>query len=242
VPFTASHAAAVLPLVGTRLPASALLIGSVAPDLPYYLPDDPGWSTHTWVGVVSVDLLIGLGAWLLWHGLLAAPALALAPHGVRARTVGRVTPGLRRRLRRPGELLVGLAVGAATHVLWDAFTHDGRLGTQHLSWLAGEQAGLAGYRWAQYASGLVGALACVLWVRRWWQRTVPLEIIRTPQPWRVARAVIVAGAALVGLSAALTAEDVRAAAFAGATRGGGTAVALAVAVAVVWRVRERPAW
>ena len=38
MPFTGSHPAAVLPLLRTPLPASALVAGSVAPDIPFYLP------------------------------------------------------------------------------------------------------------------------------------------------------------------------------------------------------------
>ncbi|MEE2045837.1 DUF4184 family protein, partial [Nocardiopsis tropica] len=38
MPFTLSHVAAVLPLARTRLPPAALVVGSVVPDLPYYLP------------------------------------------------------------------------------------------------------------------------------------------------------------------------------------------------------------
>jgi hypothetical protein len=80
MPFTGSHPAAVLPLIGTPLPSSALVIGSMSPDLPYYLPlTTASWPTHTAVGIVGIDLLLGGSAWLLWHGLLSAPALDHAP-------------------------------------------------------------------------------------------------------------------------------------------------------------------
>jgi hypothetical protein len=81
VPFTASHAAAVLPFLRSPLPASALVIGSMAPDFPYYLPWSTGWPTHTPLGVVTVDLAIGAVGWSLWHGVLAAPSLEHAPAG-----------------------------------------------------------------------------------------------------------------------------------------------------------------
>ena len=59
MPFTPSHAAAVLPFLRTPLPASALVAGSVAPDLPYYLPGDLSWETHSALAVVTTDLLLG---------------------------------------------------------------------------------------------------------------------------------------------------------------------------------------
>ena len=36
MPFTGSHPAAVLPLLRTSLPASALVAGSLAPDVPFH--------------------------------------------------------------------------------------------------------------------------------------------------------------------------------------------------------------
>src|SRR3712207_2490157 len=103
MPFTASHAVAALPFLRTPLPASALVIGSMSPDLPYYLPLDPDVPTHTAVSVVTYDLLLGLLAWALWHGLLAAPAVAFAPAPLRARLAG-VDLGLRRSEEHTSEL------------------------------------------------------------------------------------------------------------------------------------------
>ena len=162
VPFTGSHPAAVLPFLRTGLPASALVIGSTAPDLPYYLPVDVGVRTHTPLAVVTADLLLGLLAWGVWHALLVRPLVATAPRAARARLRGRVEPGLRRRLTGAGDvvrLLVALVVGAATHVLWDEFTHPGRWGAQHVGLLAAHWAGEPRYGWAQDFSGLLGGLA-----------------------------------------------------------------------------------
>jgi hypothetical protein len=63
VPLTPSHAAAVLLFLRTPLPPSALVIGSMAPDLPYYLPVDVPFRTHTALAVVTTDLLLGIVAW-----------------------------------------------------------------------------------------------------------------------------------------------------------------------------------
>src|ERR671913_177951 len=82
---TPSHAAAVLPFLRTPLPASALVVGSITPDLPYYLPGNPGLFTHTATAVVTTDLALGALAWAVWHAVLAAPALAASPAGLRAR-------------------------------------------------------------------------------------------------------------------------------------------------------------
>ena len=46
-------ASLVLPFLRTPLPASALVIGSLAPDLPYYVPvGEPGWAgMDRWAGM-----------------------------------------------------------------------------------------------------------------------------------------------------------------------------------------------
>jgi Domain of unknown function (DUF4184) len=240
VPFTGSHPAAVLPFLRTPLPASALVLGSMAPDLPYYLPVPFPWATHTAVAVVTVDLLLGGLAWALWHGVLAAPALAGAPVPLRDRVAGAVPLGLVARLssvRRVALLLAALAVGAATHVLWDEFTHPRRWGTAHIPALAEGWGLLPGYRWLQYASGLAGALVLLAWLLRWWRRTpvVPAG----PAAHRWGWPTIVGVAAAVGAAGALRAPSPGAAGFAGATWGGGAAVVTALLLALSWHVTRR---
>jgi hypothetical protein len=252
VPFTGSHPAAVLPLLRTGLPASALVIGSVAPDLPYFVPvrvgglhppTDLGGPTHTLPAVVSLDLVLGLAAWALWHGVLVAPLLAAAPAGLAARLAGRVEVGLRRRLGPPAQVLrvaLAVAVGAATHVVWDEFTHAGRWGATAVPALSATWAGLEGYRWAQYAGGVLGALALAVWCLAWWRRTAPdRAVVPAPSPrWPVWLAVL-GPAAAIGAAAALSAGSVRSAAFRGVTVGGGAALVLLLVAALVWHVRER---
>lgn len=100
MPFTPSHVAAILPLRGRlsgTLPFAALAIGSVAPDLPYYLPGLNVLSafTHRAWAVPSIDVALGLTAWLLWRWL--APAL----HEPRCRRSG-AAGGFRRGVRAGG--------------------------------------------------------------------------------------------------------------------------------------------
>lgn len=242
MPFTGSHPAAILPLLGLPLPASALVIGSLAPDLPYYVSGTPDWDTHTATAIVTVDLLLGLLAWLAWHGLLAGPALDACPTGLRARVLPRVTLGLRARLGGAREVLavvVALAVGAATHVGWDAFSHAGRFGTDHLAVLRDDAFGLAGYRWVQYASGVLGGLALLAWGVRWWRRHPPLSgsLPRALGGVRVGLAVL-GVAAVAGVAAAAAADGARAGAFAGATRGGAAGVLAGVAWSLGWHLRR----
>ena len=51
MPFTGSHPAAVLPLMRWGLMPSALVIGSMVPDLPYFLPVPDLGNTHSLIGL-----------------------------------------------------------------------------------------------------------------------------------------------------------------------------------------------
>lgn len=239
MPFTPSHAAAVLPLLRTPLPASALIAGSVAPDLGFYLPVEQPWPTHTATAVVSVDVLLACVAWALWHGLLARPALRAAPAALRARLAG-VPLGLRVRLSsaaRLGWTLLAFAVGTGTHVLWDEFTHPRRWGPQTFPVLAEQWGVMPGYRWLQYVSSVVGGVVLVGWLLLWWRRT-PARPAGPPGrrwPWVLLSAV----AGITGTIAALPAADPGSAIYAAATWGGGAALGVAAVLALVWQLRRR---
>lgn len=180
MPFTLSHAAAVLPFLrirvaGAVLPASALACGSIAPDLPYYLWLPYGeMSTHSISGALGVDVLLAALVWLVWHGLVAAPAWGGVPYGVRARLAS-VQVGLRPRVRSARDvvtLYVAFAIGALTHVAWDSFTHPNRWGTDHVDALNEVYLGRPLSHWLQLASSLVGLLALSIYVLVQW-RSLP---------------------------------------------------------------------
>ncbi len=240
MPFTASHAAAVLPLLRTPLPASALVIGSMAPDLPFFLPVDPGLRTHTAAAIVTTDLVFGVPAWLIWHALLAAPALWAAPRALRARLSG-IPLGVRVRLRdvRTAVLtVVALAVGSATHVLWDEFTHARRWGPEHLTVLGETWWLMPGDRWLQYLSSRVGALILLAWLAHWWRRTPPRSVPGRPAPWWPWALLVGVGVG-VGLPVAFRAEGLGGAGYDGTTWGGSAALAVAVLLAAGWHLRRR---
>ncbi|MCA0295887.1 MAG: DUF4184 family protein [Actinobacteria bacterium] len=193
MPFTPAHVAAVLPLRRwgrVTLPFAALAAGSVSPDLPYYLPGLGllnRW-THTAVGIVTVDVLLGLALWAVWRS--AATALRdLSPVAVRE------------RWHPPGwgasawwAVLVAVAIGAATHVVWDDFTHAGRFASTHLGFLAATYPSplgpLPGYRYAQYLSGAIGLTIVIIAAVR--HPRTPATPVPDPRPARVVAALCVA--------------------------------------------------
>ncbi len=195
VPFTGSHPAAVLPLLRLGLPASALVIGSVAPDLPYYF-DLPltAAQTHSLTGVLGANLILGVCAYLLWHLLLVPPLIWAAPANLQRRIPDRLRAGP--RLSTAGDLArvsLALAIGALTHVLWDAFTHAGMLGPRMMPWLDSVVHGLQLFRWLHVVSSIIG-LACLVWVAvRWWPGAPTIGSIAPIRPavrWGLALALL----------------------------------------------------
>ena len=158
MPLTVSHPALVLPLRRAGLPMAALVLGSMVPDTPLFLTGMRGYGlTHSLLGLVTVDVAATLVLLTAWTYVARDALVDLSPSAVRSRLAPRARLGRRDWLLAP----VAAAVGAASHVLWDAFTHADRWGATHIAWLREEHAGLAGYSWAQYVSGVVG-LAIVL--------------------------------------------------------------------------------
>ncbi|ONI91823.1 hypothetical protein ALI22I_07020 [Saccharothrix sp. ALI-22-I] len=170
MPFTFAHPAAVLPLRGF-LWFPGLVVGSVAPDVAYYLPvpGGPG-STHSVTGLFGIDLLLGV-LLLLIGVLVLAPLLALSSEGWRARVT---PPDLVARLRtwRARIIAVGsLIVGAATHLAWDAVTHTDGAAVRHWPVLRLSVVGPHRlYNVIGYVSSLGGLLLLGIVVLRWYRR------------------------------------------------------------------------
>ncbi|AZQ34060.1 DUF4184 family protein [Streptomyces cyaneochromogenes] len=178
MPFTLSHAAAVLPAVrtdgtgrGALIPA-VLVAGTFSPDMAYYaasvLPEAMAFGdvTHSFAGVFTVDVVIAwalVGLWLL----LREPLVALLPVGRRARVATLLRCGAPRARVRPSlaaRWYVSAALGSLTHVVWDAFTHLDRWGMRVFPVLGDEIAGSPLYWYLQYGGSAVAAAVIAAFV------------------------------------------------------------------------------
>ena len=172
-----SHAAAVLPLLhlpGTRrLPAAALVLGSAAPDL-IYLVGTLGAAAHHPTGLPLICLPAGLLAFVVLEALLlpvlAPPVLALAPERGRSTLARLLGPRpLPRGLSGWSAVCVAIVLGAATHQLWDGFTHAWMWPARALypttmTSLFGQPILLS--RVFQHASSLLGLIVVCVYLRR----------------------------------------------------------------------------
>ncbi|MEV0989434.1 DUF4184 family protein [Streptomyces sp. NPDC049949] len=210
MPFTLSHAAAVLPAVRrtgrARAPlvASALVLGSFAPDT-FYFADAVvsglwpyGEFAHSLPGVFTVDAVLTVALAACWL-LLREPLTALLPRRRRGRMHAFVR-GEDWRGRGPAALALrfylSAVLGSLTHVVWDSFTHPHRWGTDALPVLGEPFAnGLPLYTYVQYGTSAVAACALL-----WFAVTAVRRLPDSPAPASVpvlGRAELLGAGALV---------------------------------------------
>ena len=80
MPFTLSHPAAAVPFAKRGLALSALVVGSMAPDFPYFFPlPISSYFSHSILGIGLVNVPLGLILLWLFHRILKYPLLLLLP-------------------------------------------------------------------------------------------------------------------------------------------------------------------
>lgn len=183
MPFTPSHAVIALPFLRTPLVPAALAVGAMSPDLPlfvrglpitYALTHTPAW--------LPLTIVIALALLLLWRCVLRPAVRELSPQWLARRLpagwdAGAV-PALRGTFagtRSPDRvswgaallLVVSLALGILSHIVWDLFTHEGRWGVAVLPVLDEQWGPLTGYKWLQHGSSALGLAILAVWAFRW---------------------------------------------------------------------------
>ncbi|MFF0202896.1 DUF4184 family protein [Streptomyces sp. NPDC005017] len=215
MPFTLSHAAAVLPVVrtdgtgrGALMPA-ALIAGSFSPDLTYYAAGavsgamEFGEFTHSFPGVFTVDVLVSwalVGLWLL----VREPLVALLPRRRRPRTATLLrcgAPRARVRASTAAWWYVSAALGALTHVVWDAFTHFDGWGLRVFPALDRDIAGSPLFWYLQYGGSAVAAAVILVFLARALRRVpaaAPVGLPSLSARDRWAAGALIGGCALGG--------------------------------------------
>ena len=177
MPFTLSHAAAALPFRRARLVPSALLIGTFAPDLEYFirLQAGGGWG-HVLSGVFALDLPVGLVTLWIFHRLVKVPLVYLLPDSVRARLTDQLVPFRFGPPLRFLNVALSMLIGIATHLVWDGFTHQNYWIARHLRFLSSPRR-LPVVGWTslctllQIISSVGGLLILAAWCFYWYRRT-----------------------------------------------------------------------
>jgi uncharacterized protein DUF4184 len=180
MPFTVAHAAAVLPFRKLKLVWSAFIIGSMAPDFPYIVGNvkyrDLG---HFWPGVLYFTLPVSLAVLWLFHTVFKRPVIGLLPSGMQARLRRQAGPFRFGPLRRFVLILISTALGIASHLVWDTFTHSQTWAWREFRWLQRSiHVPLLGtvpaFAVAQYGSTIIGTSALALWTWFWYRSSQPV--------------------------------------------------------------------
>ena len=166
VPFTVSHAAAVLPLQRfTKLPLTALMVGSMAPDFGYFFSYEASRPlTHSFPGLFIFDLPVGLLVWLFYVAFLEKATITLLSDRWHTRFAH--TDAITAKLIARAS--VAIILGALTHLLWDAFTHRGTFATRAFPALLGPTPGIGWMPMFHFLHGLssvVGLVLLVVWAQ-----------------------------------------------------------------------------
>lgn len=165
MPFTIAHTAAVLPfsrpLARWRV-LSAAVIGSMVPDFGWFWPWRPArFETHGVLSLVTFCLPLGLATYWLFQRVLKEPMVELLPPGAYSRWLPFAEPADYRSVHQWLGAALAVLVGALTHLVWDAFTHEGARGVRMIPALDEPTFSLgvhhvAGARLLQDASSLIG--------------------------------------------------------------------------------------
>jgi hypothetical protein len=129
MPFTFSHPAIVLPL--TFLPRkwfslTGLVIGSLTPDFEFFLRMRIKSNySHTIEGLFWFDIPLGLLLALIFHNLVRDKLFDNLPIFLKSRFSTFRQFDLKGHFKRNWHVVTtSILIGAASHILWDSFTHD----------------------------------------------------------------------------------------------------------------------
>jgi hypothetical protein len=166
MPFTVSHAAAVLPLHRfAKLPLTALMVGSMAPDFGYFFSYELSRPlTHSFRGLFIFSLPVGLLVWLFYVAILEKATITLLSDRWHTRFAH--TDAITRALILRAS--IAIVLGAVTHLLWDSFTHRGTFVTDAFPALLGSTPGLEWlpiYHLLHFLSSVVGLAILIRWAR-----------------------------------------------------------------------------
>jgi hypothetical protein len=129
MPFTFSHPAVVLPL--TYLPRhwfslTGLVIGSLTPDFEYFLRMriESNYS-HTLAGLFWFDLPLGLLIAFVFHHMVRNDLFDNLPKFFKSRCLTFRQFNWNMHFKRNWYIvLISILIGAASHIIWDSFTHE----------------------------------------------------------------------------------------------------------------------
>ena len=167
MPFTFSHPAAVLPFgyfPKRFFSMTALVIGSLAPDFEYFLRMRAvSYYSHTWAGLLWFDLPLTIILAFFYHEIVRDKLIDNLPVFLTKRLLVFKSFNWTKNFKKNFfVVIISAAIGIASHIIWDAFTHEkGRIGREISRFkedllIAGHH--VLTYNVLQYGSSVLGGL------------------------------------------------------------------------------------
>jgi hypothetical protein len=179
MPFTLSHAAAALPLRRFRPIWPALIVGTFAPDLQYFVSiSDESRSGHRFPDILLLTVPLALIALWLFEYIVKGPAIELLPTGFQCRLRDKAAPLPFAGWWQFSRIVFWVAIGIVTHIGWDQFTHSHTWLSDHWALLRTlvtvpyfQTISVA--HLLQQVSTIFGMAVLGVWVLAWYRRTPP---------------------------------------------------------------------
>lgn len=182
MPFTLSHAAAALPFRKLKPIWPALVMGTFAPDLQYFiLLSDQNRSGHRFPDVLLFTLPVALVTLGLFEWIVKRPFVELLPSGAQRRLQDKLEPVAFRGWKQFGSIVLWMVVGIATHIVWDEFTHAYSWLPSHWLWLRAPVSvpflhPMPLTKILQHTSTIFGLAILCAWAMGWYHRTQPVRV------------------------------------------------------------------
>ncbi len=205
MPWTVSHPALVLPLrrfSPQPLDFAALVMGSMTPDLGYYINNFTlSTFAHTLPGVFIACLPTGIAFMVMFY-LFCKPLCYTLPSPHRQALLP-LCPSFPTNARRWAIILLSLLLGAWSHTFWDAFTHENGWFVERIPFLRQHVVQLSTinvqiYLVLQEVSTVVGfvilTVAYWMWLRR---QPKPRPGSSQSEAWRYLFWIVIAAAAFI---------------------------------------------
>lgn len=165
--FTFSHPALILParyLPRERYSMNGLIIGSMIPDLEYFIRlDNVSTFSHTPAGLFLFDLPAALLVLTIYHQAIRRPFISNLPDFVKLRLQDYLNFDWSDYFRKnPIVVLYSILIGSITHLLWDSFTSGNGYFVMHHAAFDAQvtvlHITLFTYKIIKHLSSLIGAL------------------------------------------------------------------------------------
>jgi hypothetical protein len=170
MPFTFSHPAIVLPLTlkKIRLSATGLIIGSMTPDFEYFIRmRNVSKYSHTYAGLFWFDLPLALLLCFIYHDIVRNSLFDNLPIFLKERFIIYKKFQWANYFQKNWVVVcISILIGATSHIVWDAFTHETLFFVEKDPELSTVMKvgtiNLAGYKFLQLASSIVGLLVVII--------------------------------------------------------------------------------